>query len=211
MDHDYGVMECPSFTSAIGGSGILTRMVASASIREKPLPFPSSLPSKTNNGSRKSLRNRSLASCGGTVPVSRLWHVNRPVGVQIPTHVRMHSLERLISAHFFTCGRRVHRAERSIKRPRARMGVCDAPERENGRIVNAGSPEATSPARFSLRCSDRIPIRQLLPRSRRFLRPCLRLQVHRSQRPLLHFLQRSTPSFSLIFVSRGNAASQTCA
>jgi hypothetical protein len=53
------------------------------------------------------------------------------------TNASSKSNKRLISAHFgsfrliFYVWPPSSPAERSIKRPRARMGVCDAPEREN--------------------------------------------------------------------------------
>ena len=59
------------------GSGISIRMVASLSILSTPRPRPLSLPSNRKSGSRGSFLNRFAASCGDTVPVSKLWQVRQ--------------------------------------------------------------------------------------------------------------------------------------
>jgi hypothetical protein len=66
-----------SFRCTLGGKGIVTRIVASLSMRVTPLPWPSSLPSWRKSGSCGSAAKRALASCGETVPVSRLWQVRQ--------------------------------------------------------------------------------------------------------------------------------------
>ena len=64
-----------SSSETFAASGMVTRTVASARMREEPLPNPSSLPSWRKSGSPGFCSNRFWASAGETVPVSALWHV----------------------------------------------------------------------------------------------------------------------------------------